>query len=51
MTYTIYQVRSSIADWAVYDWDDNLVYRGDSKQECQDWIDLMALESEDAQNN
>ena len=45
MTYTIYRVRSSIADWAVYDCDDNVVYRADDQQECQDWIDLMALDT------
>jgi hypothetical protein len=45
MTYTIHRVRSSIADWAVYDEDDNVVYRGDEQDECQDWIDLAELEA------
>ena len=45
MIYTIYRVRSSIADWAVYDQDDNLVYRGDDQEECQNWIDLTKLEA------
>jgi len=45
MNYTIYRVRSSIADWAVYDSNDNLVYRGDDQEECQNWIDLAVLEA------
>lgn len=50
MNYTIHQVRSNIADWAVYDSDDRVVYRGDDQEECQSWIELAKLETPNESN-
>ena len=46
MTYTIkYQASAKAPKWAVYDQDDDCVYRCDEQEECQDWIDLQQLEA------
>jgi hypothetical protein len=46
MTYTIkHQPRSKAPHWAVYDEDNECVYRCDEQEECQNWIDLTVLEA------
>jgi hypothetical protein len=46
MIYTIkHTPNNEVSDWQVRDEDNCLVYRGDEREECQDWIALQELEA------